>query len=124
MVPRMQEAEYQHSLGGVAGAMPVNCRRPQDVARGRKGARYVFGESVTHQRLPTETNKSPAAVGLQGMIASPYEQGQQNQLLVRRPAFRNICRSDLLSGSTVASVVRSEIVGPCEFYAATANCQL
>lgn len=85
--------------------------------------RYDFVHTVTHRRLLTETNKSPAAIGRRGMIASRYEQDQQNQLLARRRAFRVLCRSDLLSGSTIASVVRSEVLVPCAVYAGATSCQ-
>lgn len=124
MIPRMEEAAQQCSLGGTTGAIPACRSRPQNPLGGRNGVRYVVGESVTHLRLPMETNKSPAAIGPQGMIASPYKQGNWNQLVVRRSAFRRICRSDLLSGSTVTSVIRSEIFDPWQFYAVAATCQL
>ena len=85
--------------------------------------RYDFVHAVTHRRLLTETNKSSAAIGRRGMIASGYKQDQQNQLLGRRRAFRVLCRSDLLPGSTIASVVRSEVLVPCAVYAGAARCQ-
>src|SRR5450756_911446 len=54
------------------------------------------------------------------MIVSRYKEDHQNQLLGRR---RVLCRSDPLSGSTIASVVRSEVVVLCAVYAAAASCQ-
>src|SRR5450830_1927650 len=54
------------------------------------------------------------------MIVSRYKEDHQNQLLGRR---RVLCRSDPLSGSTIASVVRSEVVVLCAVYAGAASCQ-
>jgi hypothetical protein len=54
------------------------------------------------------------------MIASRFKKDHQNQLLGRR---RVLCRSDPLSGSTIASVVRSEVVVLCAVYAGAASCQ-
>src|SRR5450756_1299612 len=54
------------------------------------------------------------------MIVSRYKEDHQNQLLGRR---RVLCRSDPLSGSTIASVIRSEVVVLCAVYAGAASCQ-
>src|SRR5450759_809287 len=54
------------------------------------------------------------------MVASRFKKDHQNQLLGRR---RVLCRSDPLSGSTIASVVCSEVVVLCAVYAGTASCQ-
>jgi hypothetical protein len=98
-------------------------RATQESLDRENDVRYDFVHTVTHRRLLTETNKSPAAIGRPGMIASRYERDQQNQLLGRRRAFRVLCRSDLLSGSMIAFVVRSEVLTPCAVYAGTLPCQ-
>lgn len=98
-------------------------RATQESLDRENDVRYDFVHTVTHRRLLTETNKSPAAIGRPGMIASRYERDQQNQLLGRRRAFRVLCRSDLLSGSMIAFVVRSEVLVPCAVYAGTLPCQ-
>src|SRR5450756_3051818 len=55
-----------------------------------------------------------------GMIASRFKKDHQNQLLGR---CKILCRSDPLSGSTITSVVRSEVVVLCAVYAGAASCQ-
>jgi hypothetical protein len=54
------------------------------------------------------------------MIASRFKEDHQNQLLGRR---RVLYLSDPLSWSTIASVVRSEVVVLCAVYAGAASCQ-
>jgi len=103
-------------------ATPSNSCR--DAFGSERGVRYGLVHTVTHTRLLTETDKSTVAIGRPGMTASRNEENQQSLLLGRRWAFRVLCRSDLLSGSMFACIVRSEFSVPCAVYASASPCQV